>query len=61
MTTKLSALMEELSAEDLAEVQRRSRGYLKAMADASRLDETHHDRSGGLSQRSRRELASARE
>lgn len=39
MTTKLSELMAELSAKDLADVKRRSLGHLKAMADATRLDE----------------------
>jgi len=42
MTTKLSELMRELSAQDLKEVEKRSRAHLKAMADARRLDEIRH-------------------
>ena len=42
MTTKLSELMAELSADDRKEVEKRSRAHLKAMADARRLDEIRH-------------------
>ena len=39
MTTKLSELKAQLSADDLKEVEKRSRGHLRAMADARRLDD----------------------